>query len=207
MARCGDVYENKITSGRGVVLRGDEDSDERTALVHLIVQPHGTVAGEHIHPRIREAFRVISGRLGTRVGGVERTLTVGEEAVAVPGTWRDLRNRGEEEAHVLPGLSPLDPWSGPDDRDDVRAGECGQDHRKRDAQSAAARDDRPGIPGRRPVRQAAACGAAGDVRAARPSRPGVRLSGGLSRVPPPPRTHHLRSKCARARWAGTTGPG
>jgi mannose-6-phosphate isomerase-like protein (cupin superfamily) len=112
MARCGDVYENKITGERGAVLRGDEDSDRQPALVHLIVQPRGTVAGEHIHPRIREAFRVISGRLGTRVGGVERTLTAGEEAVAVPGTLRDLRNRGEEEAHVLPGLSPLDPWSG-----------------------------------------------------------------------------------------------
>jgi mannose-6-phosphate isomerase-like protein (cupin superfamily) len=112
MARCGDVYENKITSERGVVLRGDEDSDGQPALVHLIVQPHGAVAGEHIHPQVREASRVISGRLGTRVGGVERTPIADEEAVAVPGTWRELRNPGKKEARALPGLSLLDPGRG-----------------------------------------------------------------------------------------------
>ena len=86
MARYGDFYENKVTGERGVVLRGDEDSGGQPALVHLVAQPHGAVIGEHIHPRIREGFRVISGRLGTRVDGVERTLTAGEEAMAVPGT-------------------------------------------------------------------------------------------------------------------------
>ena len=48
MARCGDVDENKITSERGVVLRGDEDSDGQPALAHLI---HRTFA---------------SGKLGSR---------------------------------------------------------------------------------------------------------------------------------------------
>jgi mannose-6-phosphate isomerase-like protein (cupin superfamily) len=108
MARYGDFYENKVTGERGVVLRGDEDSGGQPALVHLTVQPHGAVAGEHMHPRGREAFRVISGRLGTRVDGVERILTAGEGAVAVPGTWHDFWNAGVEEAHVLVELSPLD---------------------------------------------------------------------------------------------------
>jgi mannose-6-phosphate isomerase-like protein (cupin superfamily) len=109
MARCGDVYENKVTGERGAVLRGTEDNDGQPARVHLIVQPRGAVAGEHIHPRIREGFQVISGRLGTRVDGVERTLTAGGEAVAVPGTWHDFWNPGEVDAHVLLELSPLDP--------------------------------------------------------------------------------------------------
>ena len=51
MARYGDFYENKVTGERGVVLRGDEDSGGRPALVHLTVRPHGAVAGERIHPR------------------------------------------------------------------------------------------------------------------------------------------------------------
>jgi len=131
MARCGDVCENKITSERGVVLRGDEDRDGQPALVRLIVQPHGAVAGEHIHARIGEASRVISGRLGTRVGGVERTPIADEEVVAVPGTWRDLRNPGKKRSpHAARALAARSPV-GADDRDDVRAGECGQDHRKR----------------------------------------------------------------------------
>ena len=74
------------------VLRSAEDNDGQSARVHLIVQPRGAVAGEHIHPRIREGFQVISGRFGTRVDGVERTLTAGGEAVAVPGTWHDFWN-------------------------------------------------------------------------------------------------------------------
>ena len=41
MARYGDFYQNKVTGERGVVLRGDEDSGDQPALVHLVVQPHG----------------------------------------------------------------------------------------------------------------------------------------------------------------------
>lgn len=109
MARYGDFYQNKVTGERGVVLRGDEDSGDQPALVHLVVQPHGAVAGEHIHPRFQESFQVISGRLGTRVDGAERILTAGEKAVAVPGTWHDFWNAGEEEAHVLVEFWPLYP--------------------------------------------------------------------------------------------------
>ena len=175
MARCGDVYENKVTGERGVVPRGTEDNDGQPARVHLIVQPRGAVAGEHIHPRIREGFRVISGRPGTRVDEVERTLTAGEEAVAVPGTWHDFWNPGEVDAHVLLELAPLDPRFEQMIGTMYGAGECGQDQRKGDAQSAAAGD------------------------AARASRPGARLSRDLSRVRPPPRPHHPRIQmCSRS---------
>ena len=95
MARYGDFYQNKVTGERGVVLRGDEDSGDQPALVHLVVQPHRAVAGEHIHPRFQESFQVISGRLGTRVDGVERMLTAGEKAVAVPETWSWSYSAGE----------------------------------------------------------------------------------------------------------------
>jgi hypothetical protein len=64
MSRYGDIYENKVTGERAVVLRGDEDSDGDSSLVHLTVQPHGAVVGEHIHPHIKERFRVISGGSG-----------------------------------------------------------------------------------------------------------------------------------------------
>ncbi|HWW89546.1 MAG TPA: cupin domain-containing protein [Solirubrobacteraceae bacterium] len=65
------------------------------------MRPHGAVAGEHVHPQIRERFVVISGTLGTRVGGVERELRAGEEATATPGTPHDWWNAGEDEASVL----------------------------------------------------------------------------------------------------------
>ena len=69
MSHYGDFYENKVTGERGVVLRGDEDSGDQPALVHLVVQPHGAVAGEHIHPRFQESFQVISGLRDARGRG------------------------------------------------------------------------------------------------------------------------------------------
>jgi quercetin dioxygenase-like cupin family protein len=109
MSRCGDIYENKVTGERAVVLRGDEDGHGRSGLVHLTVQPHGAVVGEHIHPQFRERFLVISGRLGTRVDGMERTLVAGQDATVEVGTAHDWWNSGDDEAQVLVELSPFDP--------------------------------------------------------------------------------------------------
>jgi quercetin dioxygenase-like cupin family protein len=102
MSRLGDFYENRITGERVVVLRGDEDAAPgESGFGHLTVAPRGAVAGEHIHPRISERFIVISGTLGTRLGGVERTLNAGEEATAEPGVAHDWWNAGEGFASVL----------------------------------------------------------------------------------------------------------
>jgi quercetin dioxygenase-like cupin family protein len=112
VSRCGDLYENKVTGERAVVLRGDEDGHGQPGLVHLTVQPHGAVVGEHIHPQFRERFLVISGRLGTRVDGVERTLVAGQEATAAAGSAHDWWNAGKEEAQVLVEFLPQSPRFG-----------------------------------------------------------------------------------------------
>jgi mannose-6-phosphate isomerase-like protein (cupin superfamily) len=102
MSRFGDFYENRITGELVVVLRGDEDSAPgESALAHLTVKPRGRVAGEHIHPRIRERFAVLSGTLGTRLNGIERELHADEEAAAAPGMAHDWWNAGDEDASVL----------------------------------------------------------------------------------------------------------
>ena len=109
MARKGDSYENRVTGERAVVLRGDEDSDGEPALVHLVVTPGGAVAAEHYHPSVQERFRVVAGRLGTRLDGVEGTLSVGEEATVPPGMPHDWWNAGDTEASVIVELTPADP--------------------------------------------------------------------------------------------------
>lgn len=102
MSRLGDLYENRITGERVVVLRGDEDAGPgESGFGHLTVAPHGAVNAEHIHPHINERFIVISGTLGTRLGGVERTLEAGEEATAEAGVPHDWWNAGEGFASVL----------------------------------------------------------------------------------------------------------
>ena len=79
MSRCGDLSENKVTGEQAVVLRGDQDSHGQSALVHLTARPHAAVVGEHLHPQRTERFRVIVGRLGMRIVGVERTLVAGQD--------------------------------------------------------------------------------------------------------------------------------
>jgi mannose-6-phosphate isomerase-like protein (cupin superfamily) len=102
MSRFGDLYENRVTGERVVVLRGDEDAASgESGIGHLTVAPHGAVAGEHIHPSISERFAVISGTLGASVGGVERRLEAGDEVTAAPGVPHDWWNAGEDFASVL----------------------------------------------------------------------------------------------------------
>lgn len=109
MSSYGDVYENRVTGERGVVLRGDEDGAGESFLAHLTVRPGGAVVGEHVHPRTQERFRVVSGMLGVRLGGVEDTLAAGEEATAPAGVPHDWWNAGDVEASVLVEISPPDP--------------------------------------------------------------------------------------------------
>jgi quercetin dioxygenase-like cupin family protein len=109
MSRFGDLFENQVTGEHAVILRGSEDrAPGESAFVHLTVAPHGAVAGEHVHPIIRERFMVISGTLGTRIDGVERELGAGEEATVEPGTRHDWWNSGENEASVLVELDGSD---------------------------------------------------------------------------------------------------
>jgi hypothetical protein len=91
MARCGDVYENKVSGERGAVLRGTEDNDGQPARVHLIVQPRGVVAGAHIHPRVREGS-------GSSPAGPGRAWTGGR---ADPYRWRGGSGRAGRVARLL----------------------------------------------------------------------------------------------------------
>ena len=109
MSRHGDLYENRVTGERAVVLRGDEDGPGEPVLVHLVVKPGGAVAGEHVHPRLQERFRVVAGTLGTKVDGVERTLRAGAEVTVPAGVRHDWWNAGDGEASVLVELSPPEP--------------------------------------------------------------------------------------------------
>ena len=104
-ARYGDLYVNEVTGERAVVLRG---GGEESLVVHLVVRPGGAVTGAHVHPALDERFRVLHGRLGTRVAGAERTLEAGEEVTVPAGREHDWWNAGETEASVLVELIPGD---------------------------------------------------------------------------------------------------
>jgi hypothetical protein len=69
MARRGDLYENRVTGERAVVLRGDVDGGGLSGLVHLTVRPRGAVVGEHVRPamdREGRALGAVARRRGLR---------------------------------------------------------------------------------------------------------------------------------------------
>jgi quercetin dioxygenase-like cupin family protein len=109
VSRLGDLYENRVTGERAVVLRGDEDGAGEPSLVHLTVRPGGAVAGEHVHPALTERFQVLAGELATRIAGSERTLGAGEWLAVPPGVAHDWWNAGAADAEVLVELSPPEP--------------------------------------------------------------------------------------------------
>lgn len=108
MAREGDVYENRVTGERAVVIRGDEDGGGQPMLVHLTAQPGGAVAGEHVHPAMQERFKVFSGRLGVKLDGEETIVESGVVTVP-PGTAHDWWNAGDAAAEVIVELDPPEP--------------------------------------------------------------------------------------------------
>jgi hypothetical protein len=79
VSKFGDSPENRLAGERAVILRGDEDAEGLPGLGHLIVKPEGAVVSEHLHPHMQERFRVISGSLGARIAGEDRTLAPGDD--------------------------------------------------------------------------------------------------------------------------------
>lgn len=105
-ARRGDVLENSVTGERAIVLVGTDDSHDGRTICFLGVRPGGAVAGEHVHSSITERFRVVCGRLGVRIDGVERELGPGDEATVPPGVVHDWWNAGDREAQVVVEIDP-----------------------------------------------------------------------------------------------------
>src|ERR1043166_5048149 len=104
--RRGDVIENTVTGERAIVLVGSADSSDGKIVCFMGVRPGGRVVGEHVHPSLTERFRVVSGRLGVRMDGVDGELGPGDEVTVRPGVVHDWWNAGDEEAQVVVEIDP-----------------------------------------------------------------------------------------------------
>lgn len=111
MARAGDVIENPLSGERITFERTGAETNGEYLSGKIYLAPRGVGPPEHIHPRIEERFRVLSGTLTTRVAGEQRTFGPGQEFVVSPGTphhwWNETDEQVVIEYRVSPAL-PLD---------------------------------------------------------------------------------------------------
>jgi mannose-6-phosphate isomerase-like protein (cupin superfamily) len=82
----------------------EETGGERT-LIEIEVAPGGGTT-PHYHLTYSEHFEVISGALEVMVGGITRTLTAGQKAVAPKNTLHNFHNATDEPTTFLIELRP-----------------------------------------------------------------------------------------------------
>ena len=106
MIRAGDMIENPVTGERILFRKTSQETNGEMVLVETWVQPGGTVAAAHVHPRQEEKFAVLSGSVGFKRGR-ERLIAGPSELVKIPaGTPHKFWNAGEDEAHFLCEIRP-----------------------------------------------------------------------------------------------------
>ncbi len=106
MAKAGDELVNPVTGLRTVFRKTAQQTSGELLQLDWIGSPDWTTGPDHVHPRQEERFEVLSGRLGLRVGGVERVHSVGEVIVVSAGSPHAACNAGDDEVHVLVDFRP-----------------------------------------------------------------------------------------------------
>src|SRR5262245_48494421 len=106
MVKRGEVYENPVTKERTVVRLGTAETDGRKLVSDLYLKPGGAVAGEHLHPNIRERFTVLRGAVGFSINGRMSIAELGQTLNVPAGVAHDWWNAGDSEAHVVVEVEP-----------------------------------------------------------------------------------------------------
>lgn len=109
MARAGDTIENPLSGERiAFEVTGAETGGQYLA-GEILLAPNGPGPPEHVHPKIQEQFRVVSGTLSTRVAGRQRTYGPGEEFTVPPGSPHRWWNETPEPVVIRYRVSPALP--------------------------------------------------------------------------------------------------
>jgi quercetin dioxygenase-like cupin family protein len=106
MAKAGDELVNPVTGLRTVFRKTAQDTKGELLQVDWIGSPGWTTGPDHVHPRQEERFEVLSGKLGLRVGGVERVHGSGDVVIVSAGAPHAAWNAGDDEVHILVDFRP-----------------------------------------------------------------------------------------------------
>ena len=106
MIQAGDVIENPVTGERIVFHQTSRETNGEAVVIETFVQPGGFVAAAHVHPKQKERFEVVSGRLGLKVGGEEIVADPGERVTIPAGTPHRFWNAGQDEVRFRCEVRP-----------------------------------------------------------------------------------------------------
>lgn len=109
MASKGDIIENPLSGERIIFEQTGAETDGQYLAGKIYLAPRGVGPPEHIHPRIEEQFRVVSGTLTARLAGKQQTFTSGQELVVPPGVAHRWWNETDEEVVIEYRVSPALP--------------------------------------------------------------------------------------------------
>jgi len=106
MIRTGDSIANPVTGETVTFQKTAADSNGEVVIAEVTLEPGGSVAGMHVHPNQTEAFRIIDGAVGFRIGRGRRIATTGETVVVAAGTAHTFWNAGSGQAQFLCEIRP-----------------------------------------------------------------------------------------------------
>jgi quercetin dioxygenase-like cupin family protein len=102
----GEVWENRVTRERAVIVEVPWQNDEGRVVADLTALPRARVVGEHLHPALHETFSVQAGELTVLRDGQRSVLRAGEQVHIEPGVWHDWWNEGDVDAIVRVEITP-----------------------------------------------------------------------------------------------------
>jgi quercetin dioxygenase-like cupin family protein len=106
MIRTGDSIANPVTGETVTFQRTSADSGGELVIAEVTLEPGGSAAGVHVHPRQTETFRILDGTVGFRIGRERRFATTGETVLVEAGTAHAFWNTGEARARFLCEIRP-----------------------------------------------------------------------------------------------------
>lgn len=111
MIQAGDIIENPLSGERITFEKTGAETGGAYLAGKIYLAAKGVGPPEHVHPKMEERFRVLSGTLSAKLENQVRTYGPGDEIVVTPGTrhrwWNETNQEVVIEYRVSPAL-PLD---------------------------------------------------------------------------------------------------
>jgi quercetin dioxygenase-like cupin family protein len=102
----GDTIANPVTGERMTFLTTSRQTQGEHCLVEVTVEPNGSVASPHLHPKQTERFEILDGEVEFRVGRETIIARRGDVVVVEPGTAHRFRNVGDTIARFTCEVRP-----------------------------------------------------------------------------------------------------